>query len=65
MKIKPWYKKKEVWGGITALVALVAGAFGYAIDADALAVAIVGFVGAAGAVYQIYLDARKTEVDDD
>lgn len=65
MKIKPWYKKKEVWGSITALVALVAGAFGYAIGADALAGAVLGLIGAAGALVAIATDARKAEVDDD
>ncbi|AIM40792.1 holin [Idiomarinaceae phage Phi1M2-2] len=65
MKIKPWWKKKEVWGAITAFIALVAGAFGYAVDADALAGAIVGLIGAAGALVAIVTDARKREADDD
>lgn len=31
---KKWYESKGVWGGIVALLAAIAGAFGYAIDAD-------------------------------
>lgn len=31
---KKWYESKTIWGGIIALLAALAGAFGYAVDAD-------------------------------
>lgn len=31
---KKWFESKAIWGGIIALLAAIAGAFGYAVDAD-------------------------------
>lgn len=48
---KHWYESKGVWGGIIAMLAAIAGAFGYAVDAEAqasiveLITVIVGGVG--------------------
>lgn len=31
---KPWWQSKTVWGGLIALAAAIAGAFGYVVDPD-------------------------------
>jgi len=54
---QPWYASKTVWGGIVALLAGIAGIFGYAVDLDtqneiaALAVAAIGSVGGLVSIY--------------
>jgi uncharacterized membrane-anchored protein len=53
---KAWYMSKGVWGGIIAIGAAVAGAFGYVLDAEAqagLADAAVVVAGAVGGVLAI------------
>ena len=53
---KKWYMSKSVWGGMIAVTAAVAGAFGFNIGADEQnilaesAVAVAGIVGAVVAV---------------
>lgn len=54
---KKWYESKAVWGGLIAVLAAVAGAFGVDISAQeqsALADHALEFVGAAGGVLAIY-----------
>ena len=53
---KKWYMSKSVWGGMIAVAAAVAGAFGFSIGAEEQsilaesAVAVAGVVGAVVAV---------------
>ena len=53
---KKWYMSKSVWGGMIAVAAAVAGAFGFSIGAEEQsilaesAVAVAGIVGAVVAV---------------
>lgn len=54
---KSWYQSKAVWGGIIAMVAGIAGAFGYSIGAEDQAVvvdSIVAGVGAVGGFLAVY-----------
>lgn len=56
-KQKPWYQSKAVIGGIVAVLASIAAAFGYAVSPESqgeitnLVVAIAGGVGGLLAVY--------------
>lgn len=54
---KYWYKSKTVWGGLIAVGAAIAGAFGVSMDADTqnkIADYIVVGVGAVGGLVAIY-----------
>lgn len=54
---KPWWASKGVWGGLIALIAGIASAFGYTLGADDqasivnAAVTVAGVVGSLLAVY--------------
>ena len=55
--MKKWYESKGVWGGIVALLAVIVGAFGYAIapeDTQGLVDALSAIGGAVGAILAIY-----------
>lgn len=54
MSEKPWYKSKTIWGSIVAVLALVAGIFGYQIGPDAQAEIVTGLVGVVGGAFAIY-----------
>ena len=64
---KKWYMSKSVWGGIIAVAAAVAGAFGFTIGADEQnilaesAVAVAGVVGAVLAVVGRVKASKKIE----
>jgi hypothetical protein len=55
--VKPWWASKGVWGGLVAVAAGVAGAFGYVVSPEDQAtvvegiVALVGIFGGGLAVY--------------
>ena len=51
---KPWYKSKTIWGSIVAILALIAGAFGYSVGPEAQAEIVTGIVGLIGAAFAIY-----------
>ena len=64
MDEKKWYLSKAVWGGLVAVGAAVAGAFGLQIDGitqDEIAEYAVAIAGAAGGLFAIYgrLVAKK------
>lgn len=52
-----WYQSKAVWGGILAVLAGVAGAFGYVVDESmqaegaAIMTALAGSIGGLVAIY--------------
>ena len=64
---KKWYMSKSVWGGMIAVAAAVAGAFGFTIGADEQsilaesAVAVAGIVGAVVAVVGRVKASKKIE----
>ena len=49
MDSKPWFQSKGVWGGVIALLAGVAGLFGFHLDA-ALQGDVIDWLAAAGGV---------------
>lgn len=54
MNEKPWYKSKTIWGSIVAVLALIAGAFGYSVGPEAqeeIVTALIGIVGGGFAIY--------------
>ena len=54
---KKWYQSNAVWGGIIALLAAIAGAFGFSIGAEdqaGLVDAALSVAGAIGGVLAIY-----------
>lgn len=54
MNEKPWYKSKTIWGSIVAVLALIAGAFGYNVGPEAQAEIVTGLIGVVGGVFAIY-----------
>jgi len=61
---KPWYKSKTVWGGIVALLAGIAGIFGYTLGIEEQAVltsALIGIGSAVGGLLAVY--GRVTAVE--
>ncbi len=54
MNTKPWYKSKTIIGSIVAILALIAGAFGYEVGPEAqeeLVTALIGVVAGGFAIY--------------
>jgi dihydrodipicolinate synthase/N-acetylneuraminate lyase len=54
---KKWYKSKAVWGGLIAVLAAIASAFGYAIspeEQDTIIEAVIAVVGGVGGVLAVY-----------
>lgn len=54
---KKWYQSKAVWGGLIAVLAAVAGYFGYDVGAEdqqALTEGLIAIVGATGGVLAVY-----------
>ena len=54
---KAWYESKSVWGGLLAVVAGIAGVFGYAVspeDQAVLAEAAVSIVSVAGGLLAVF-----------
>jgi len=54
---KKWYQSKAVWGGLIAVAAAIAGAFGYAVSPEeqaSLVEAIVAIGGGVGGVLAVY-----------
>lgn len=54
---KPWWKSKAVWGGIIALVAGIAGAFGFSVGAEDQQIivdAVLAIVAGAGGLLAVY-----------
>ena len=47
---KPWYKSKTVWGGIVALLAGIAGIFGYSVGEEAQATVVESLLAVGSAV---------------
>jgi len=47
---KPWYKSKTMWGGIVAVLAGIAGVFGYNLGAEEQQVVVNSLVGIGGSV---------------
>jgi|AntDeeMinimDraft_5_1070356.scaffolds.fasta_scaffold58116_2 hypothetical protein len=47
---KPWYKSKTIWGGIVALLAGIAGIFGYGISTPDQVTLTEGFLAVGSAV---------------
>jgi len=51
---KSWYTSKTVIGAVIAILSLIAGAFGYDVDAagqEQITVAVLGIAGAGMAIY--------------
>lgn len=54
---KKWYQSKAVWGGLIAVLAAVAGYFGYDVGAEdqqAIVDGLFAIVGGAGGVLAVY-----------
>jgi len=54
---KKWYQSKAVWGGLIAVAAAIAGAFGYAVSPEeqaSLVEALVAIGGGVGGVLAVY-----------
>jgi Na+-transporting NADH:ubiquinone oxidoreductase subunit NqrE len=54
---KKWYQSKAVWGGLIAVAAAIAGAFGYAVSPDdqaSIVEAVVAIGGGIGGVLAVY-----------
>ncbi len=54
MEDKPWYKSKTIWGSIVAVIALIAGMFGYQVDAASQQEIVTAMVGVAGGIFAIW-----------
>jgi hypothetical protein len=57
METKKWFESIGVWGGIVALIAGIAGGFGYAVGPEeqaAIATAITALASAIGGAIAIY-----------
>lgn len=57
METKKWWQSKTIWGGVVAIGAAAAGAFGHAVDQDTqdqVVELIMAIVGAAGGLLAIY-----------
>lgn len=55
--MKEWYKSKAVWGGLLAVVAGIAGVFGYTVSAEdqsILAEAAVSAVSVVGGLLAVF-----------
>jgi hypothetical protein len=51
---KSWYLSKSVIGSVVAILALIAGAFGYDVDAagqEQITLSVIGIIGAGLAIY--------------
>lgn len=54
---KPWYASKTIWGGLVALLAGLAGVFGYGVSAEAqttLTESLVGIGASIGGLIAVY-----------
>lgn len=54
---KPWWQSKTVWGGLVALGAGIAGAFGVTVgaeDQELITSSILGIASAAGGLIAVY-----------
>jgi CDP-diglyceride synthetase len=51
---KAWYKSKTIWGAIVAILALVAGAFGYSVGQEAQSEVVAAIIGVVGGLFAIY-----------
>jgi hypothetical protein len=51
---KSWYTSKSVIGSAVAILALIAGAFGYDVDADSQEQITLALIGVGGGVLAIY-----------
>lgn len=65
VETKPWWQSKGTWGGLIAIAAGVAGAFGYTITPDDqtwIVEAVVSIATVAGGVLGVYgrIKASKT-----
>lgn len=61
---KVWYTSKTVWGSIIAVVAGIAGAFGFNIDSagqEVISTSIVGAVSIVGGLIALYGRLRATK----
>ncbi|MDA0338132.1 MAG: hypothetical protein O2782_23420 [bacterium] len=61
---KAWYQSRTVWGGLIAVLAAVAGAFGFSIggeDQAALVEAVAAVAGAAGGIVAIWGRVKATK----
>lgn len=61
---KVWYTSKTVWGSIIAVVAGIAGAFGFQLDIagqEVITSAIVSLVGLAGGLIALWGRLRATK----
>lgn len=54
---KPWWASKTVWGGLIAVLASLAAAFGFDIgpaDQEAIVASVVSIAGAVGGLLAVY-----------
>lgn len=54
---KSWYTSKTVIGSVVAILALIAGAFGYDVDAESqeqITLAVINLIGVGGGLVAIY-----------
>lgn len=54
---KKWWASKSVWGGTVAIIAGIAGVFGYAVDTgdqETIVAAITGIAGSIGGLVAVY-----------
>jgi len=58
---KAWYKSKTIWGSIVAILALVAGAFGYSVGQEAQAEIVSAVIGVVGGLFAIYGRIKAVE----
>lgn len=62
--VKPWWASKGVWGGLIAVGAGIAGAFGYVVSPEDQAMvvdAIVALVGIGGGALAVYGRIRASK----
>lgn len=62
--VKAWYQSKAVWGGLIAVLAAIAGVFGYTIggeDQAALVEAISAAAGVVGGIMAVWGRVKATK----
>ena len=63
--IKPWYASKTIWGGVVAVLAMLASAMGFHLaegEQGRLVEAILQIVGAGGALLAVFGRVVATEM---
>ncbi len=54
MNEKPWYLSRAIWGAIVSIIAILAGYFGYDVDAERQGQIVTTGIAVAGAGVALY-----------